>query len=394
MSLFTDLRRLFRQMKIRTVLSIISVAIGVTSVVLIGYIGDTGTRAVNSELDNLGMDGLTITANTKLNTGCSLKESELEALQANKNVQTAEPLLITDSTVQIHDETVKTTLFGVQENPAILKLDLLFGRKLKTQDIKSSANVCMIDEELAKKLYQRTNIVGKVLTISVNGQEDEYKVIGIVKSGSGILNNIAGSVLPSFLYVPYTTYQRVTNKDTLDRIAVKIKEGENIDRVTGELIRTLEHSTGYWGSYESQNLSNQRESLGNLLNIVTLILSLIGGISLVVAGLGIMTVMLVSVSERTREIGIKKAIGAKNHKILGEFILEAFTIALIGCVIGIGAGTLIAYIGTQLLHLDMIFSYQRYLICLLVSVFIGCVFGAYPAYKAARLKPVDALRRE
>lgn len=394
MSLFTDLRRLFQQMKVRTVLSIISVAIGVTSVVLIGYIGDTGTRAVNSELDNLGMDGLTITANTKLNTGCSLKESELETLQANKKVQTAEPLLITDSTIQIHDEEIKTTLFGVQENPAILKLDLLFGRKLKTQDIKSGANVCMIDEDLAKNLYQRTNIVGKVLNISVNGQEDEYKVIGIVKSGSGILNNIAGSVLPSFLYVPYTTYQRVTNKDTLERIAVKINEGENIDKVTGELIRTLEHSTGYWGSYESQNLSNQRESLGNLLDIVTLILSLIGGISLVVAGLGIMTVMLVSVSERTREIGIKKAIGAKNHKILGEFILEAFIIALIGCVIGIGVGTLIAYIGTQLLHLNMIFSYQRYLICLLVSVFIGCVFGAYPAYKAARLKPVDALRRE
>ncbi len=394
MSLFTDLRRLFRQMKIRTVLSIISVAIGVASVVLIGYIGDTGTRAVNSELDNLGMDGLTITANTKLNTGCSLKESELETLQKNKNVLTAEPLLITDSAIQIHDEEIKTTLFGVQENPVILKLDLLYGRNLKTQDVKSSANVCMVDEELAKKLYRRTNIVGKTLNVCVNGQEDVYKVIGVVKSGSGILNNIAGSVLPSFLYIPYTTYQRVTNKDTLDRIAVKIREGEDLDKVTENLIRTLEQSTGYWGNYESQNLSNQRESLAKLLNIVTLILSLIGGISLVVAGLGIMTVMLVSVNERTREIGIKKAIGAKNHKILGEFILEAFTIALIGCMIGIFAGTLIAYAGTRIFHFEMILSYQRYVSCLIISVFIGCIFGAYPAYKAARLKPVDALRRE
>lgn len=394
MSLFADLRRLFRGMKIRTALSVISVAIGVTSVVLIGYIGDTGTRAINSELDNLGMDGLTITANAGLSTGGMLKEPERKLLQDNKNVAAAEPLLITASAIQIRDKDIKATLFGIQENPEILKLDLLYGRTLKTQDVKSGANVCMIDEELAKSLYHRSNIIGKDLTVRVNGLSEQYKVIGIVKSGSSILNNIAGSVLPSFLYVPYTSYQNITGNDTLDRIAVKIREGEDIGKVTKELIRTLERSTGYIGGFESQNLSNQRESLSNLLSIVTLVLSLIGGISLIVAGLGIMTVMLVSVSERTREIGIKKAIGAKSRKILVDFILEAFIIALVGCVIGIAAGTLIAYAGIRFLHFEMVVSYQRYFGCIAVSLLIGCVFGAYPAYKAARLKPVDALRSE
>lgn len=240
MNFLNNLGRLFRQLKTRTLLSVASVAIGVTSVVIIGYIGDMGALAVNTELDNLGMDGLTITANAGGNSGCCLREAELAALEKNQAVQTAEPLLITDSVIQLHSKEITTTLFGLRENPQILKLDLLYGRKLKLQDIKTNANVCMVDAELAKKLYSRANIVGKQLTVFSNNQEELFEVIGVVKSGSGILDNIAGSVLPSFVYVPYTTFQHITGKDIIDRIAIKIKDGENINKASEELVRHLE----------------------------------------------------------------------------------------------------------------------------------------------------------
>lgn len=395
MNLLNALNRLLCKLKTRMLLSVLSVAIGVTSVVIIGYVGDMGALAVNTELDNLGMDGLTITANAiGGSAGCALKENDLELLNKSKYVQTAEPLLIKDSYIQTHSEKISATLFGLKENPEVLNLDLLYGRKLKLRDIKANANVCMLDEELAKKIYSRANIVGKRLTVLSNNREELFEVIGIVKSGSGILENIAGSVVPSFVYIPYTTFQRMTGNDSIERIAVKINDGENINRVSQELVRSLELDSGIKGIYNAQNLSGQRESLQKLLGIVTVVLSAIGGISLIVAGLGIMTVMLVSVRERTREIGIKKAIGAKNYKILSEFIAEAFFIATAGCIVGIIAGSLTAFAAAKVFSLEFSPSYQRYLVCLLISVIIGCVFGAYPAYKAARLKPVDALRRE
>lgn len=394
MKIRKSLGRLFHRLKARAFLSAISVAIGVTSVVVIGYIGDMGALAVNKELDNLGMDGLTITANAGANPGYSLKEADLEALAKNQSVQTAEPLLIKDSYIIAHSKKTNATLFGLKENPEVLKLDLLYGRKLKFYDIKANANVCMIDEELARKIYSRANIIGKQLTVFLNNREEQLKVIGIVKSGSGILENIAGSVVPSFIYIPYTTFQRISGNDSIERIAVKLKDGENIGKVSDDLVRNLELNSGFKGIYNAQNLSGQRESLQRLLTTVTTVLSAIGGISLIVAGLGIMTAMLVSVKERTREIGIKKSIGAKNYKILSEFIAEAFLISIIGCACGMFIGISAAYAGAKIFSREFIFSYKRYILCMLISVLIGCSFGAYPAYKAARLKPVDALRRE
>lgn len=388
------LKRLMHQLKTRMLLSVLSVAIGVASVVIIGYVGDMGTFAVNTELDNLGMDGLTISANASGNPGCCLKETDLEILEKSRYVQTAEPLLIKNSFIQTNYDKISTTLFGLKENPEVLNLDLLHGRKLKFQDIKANANVCMLDEELAEKIYSRANIVGKQLTVISNNREELFEVIGIVKSGSGILENIAGSVVPSFVYIPYTTFQRITGNASIERIAVKVKDGENIDRVSEELVRNLELGSGIKGIYNAQNLSGQRDSLQKLLGIVTVVLSAIGGISLIVAGLGIMTVMLVSVRERTREIGIKKAIGAKNYTILSEFIAEAFFIAVAGCIAGITTGSLTSFAAAKIFSFEFSLSYQRYLICMIISVLIGCAFGAYPAYKAARLKPVDALRRE
>lgn len=385
---------LFRYFRGRTVLSVISVAIGVASVMLIGYIGDSGTAAVNKELDTLGMDGLTIYAESGV-SGSVLRTKDLQTIEQNPNVLSAEPLMVLGAEINSgRNRATAATVWGIREDVSVMKFDIFHGRQIKTSDIKAKANVCMVDAELAKTLYGRTNITGKKISMTINSITQEYDIIGVVKCSSGIVNNVVGSVIPSFVYIPYSTFQLSAGTDTLDRIAVKIKDGYEIQQVSDSIIRSLELSNGYKEIYSSQNLAVQRESLQNLLSIVTLVLSVIGGISLFVAGLGIMTVMLVSVNEKTREIGIKKAIGAKNGNILFEFIFEAFSIAFLGSVVGIIIGTSVFLAAALFLKISFFFAYIRCIACMTVSIIIGCVFGAYPAYKAASMKPVEALRRD
>jgi putative ABC transport system permease protein len=146
--------------------------------------------------------------------------------------------------------------------------------------------------------------------------------------------------------------------------------------------------------FKYSNITSQREKLSNLFNIITVILSLIAGISLIVSGLGIMTIMFVSVSERTREIGLKKAIGAKNSSICIEFILESFTLSFLGGIIGITLGLLFCFIGAKIFDVVFTVNVSFIGIVMLVSLIQGCVFGFLPSLKAASMKPVDALRHD
>ena len=156
----------------------------------------------------------------------------------------------------------------------------------------------------------------------------------------------------------------------------------------------LENETGLSGRYRTDNLAVQKERLSGLMDIVSLVLTVISGISLLVSGMGVMTVMLSSVSERTREIGIKKAIGATRGRIMGEFLAEAVVLSLIGSLIGIAFGCVAAWTGGAILGVTVPISLNTLLGLILFTVFTGAVFGVYPAFKAAQLRPVDALRTE
>ena len=166
-----------------------------------------------------------------------------------------------------------------------------------------------------------------------------------------------------------------------------------MERVESNILHTLEGSSGTDG-YRTDNLAAQRDQLTGLMDIVTVVLTVISGISLVVSGLGIMTIMLVSVNERTREIGTKKAIGATKKRILMEFLTEAVVISLGGSVCGILLGSAVSAAGLFFLGAPIPFDWQGMLLLIAFSVFTGAVFGVYPAMKAAKLKPVDALRME
>ncbi|MBW7573770.1 ABC transporter permease [Caproiciproducens faecalis] len=381
--------------RVRTALTILGIAIGVASVVIIGNISQCGTAALNNELESLGLSGLTISSSSETAAAVSLNENDLSIIKHCEEVEQAAPVMVESTDISARKLSTKALVWGIDTNASqIISINLLYGRLFNTEDISTSANVCLVDEAFSKSTYMRSNIIGKTVSIMNGGVEENYKVIGIIKTGSGLLQNIIGNYIPTFVYVPYTTVQTVSGRDDFDQIVVKIKSGGNVESIGKTIVETLNRNNGTTDAFVSNNLAKQKDSLTNMLGIITLILSAVGSVSLLVASLSIMTVMLVSVNERTREIGIKKAIGAKRSYIMLEFMFEAVLISLIGCICGIAVGYIVSFAGAEYFGMQLSTRTDIMFLAVEFSVASGTIFGVYPAYKASRLKPVDALRQE
>lgn len=381
----------------RSALTITGIAIGVASVILISSISECGTSAVNTEMDSLGLGGLTISVNSSVNSSHSvLSEDELEIVRDVQHVQQAMPLLMQNTKVNSHDsQSLDALVWGIDSKAnQVISLQLLYGRMLNNVDIKSYNNVCLVDQTFAQNIYHRDNIIGKKISIFCGNVEEEFEVVGVIKTGSGLLQNLIGDYIPNFLYVPYTTLQNITGRGSFDQIAVRVEDNYDVDEAGQSIVSTLSNKTGVVDGFSANNLVKQKDGLKNILNTVTVILSAVGAISLLVASLSIMTVMMVSVNERTREIGIKKSIGARRSTILFEFLLEAIFISLIGCFVGLIVGIGISFLGAYYVNVSLQLRKDIILLAVVFSLLSGVVFGVYPAAKASQLKPVDALRIE
>lgn len=385
---------LFRK-KIRTFLTIGGIAIGVMSVTVISMIGEIGKYAIQSELSSMGIGGMVIRTNSEKSGSLKLTSEDLKLVEKNDSVQQAAPLMTQYGNIRMRNQVTKGVVWGVgNHTDQIISMELLHGRMINQSDIASLNQVCIVDESYALEHYKRSNIVGKTLEIAFNGGYQAFEVIGVSKSGGALLQNLMGDVVPCFTYIPYTTMQKLSLKTGFTQIIVKTKEGTDANMLGSDLVSEISDSIGKKDAVVIDDLNQQIDQLNGILNIITLILTVIAAISLVVSGLSIMTVMLVSVSERTREIGIKKSIGANKRIILTEFLTESFFLTLLGAAIGACAGFLIGAVGCIILGIPVIINYQMMLFSILFAIGIGMIFGIYPAMKAAKLKPVDALRFE
>lgn len=383
---------LFRN-KLRSFLTIGGIAIGVISVMVISSIGQIGQSTIDSQLNNMGMDSLVVSADKNNISGLNIHD--LAIIKEIKSVENAMPLMNFYTQSKIRDNSSPCMLWGVNEDAdSIIELIPIHGRLLNKGDIVSGDNVCIVDEQIALKNYKRSNIVGKSIEVSVGGQLEKFEVVGVVKNGVNLLQNMLGEIIPEFVYIPYTTLQKASSQYFFDQIAVKVSVNANSEEATEQIKQIVTTERTVPTKLSVDNLLKQKSQLNNIMEVITMVLSAIAGISLVVSGLSIMTVMLVSVNERTREIGIKKSIGATNGNILMEFLLEAVLITLVGGIIGSIAGVGISVIGCLILGLAIQINFGLIFGIIGFTVAIGLLFGVYPALSAARLRPVDALRRE
>lgn len=384
------LRILFRN-RLRSFLTIGGIAVGVLSLVVISSVSGAGRTALNRQLDGMGMDSIVITGD--LDNSKGLDTEDLTFLSSMDEVDNAMPLMNFFTTHSILGQETPCMLWGVnQDADQVIELTPVYGRLIHKGDLAASARVCVIDEQIALNSYRRGNIVGKSIALNVGKGYEDFTVVGVVKNGVNLLQSMMGDVIPGFVYIPYTTLQESTSQYCFDEIVTKLKPDASSDQAAEKIEKSLVLHKEVPVTITVQNLLKQKSQLDQIMNIVSVILSAIAAVSLVVSGLSTMTVMMVSVNERTREIGIKKSIGATNADIMGEFLLEAVLITFLGGLAGSALGIMISMAGFWIFGLTASVDWGMILGVLVFSMLIGLIFGVYPAARAAKLKPVEALR--
>lgn len=373
--------------KMRTVLTFLSILIGVCSITLISAIGNSGKATINHEMDKLGLNGISIkTPKKTLDEKQLLNQKDAAALKKYLGEEFCVSASLNHyGTIEGLEE--EMMVCGSEKDMiSILNLQLVYGRGITQKDVENATQVAVIDEKLARRLYGTEEALGQTLKLS---DSQPLTVVGILKNEDEITDKLQIPV-PSFIYLPVTTVQNLYHTNAVGSISVSAPEDKNLDNYVPNIIQFLEKEKNL--TLKAENLNQQKKQINRIADIVTLIIAIIGGISLVVGGLGVMNTMLVSVSERKKEIGIKKAIGATNGNILLEFILEAIFLTVLSGISGILSGIAIGKCLTDFYGLIFVMNTDIIWVSFAVSVVIGVLFGGYPAWKAARLKPMDALR--
>lgn len=391
MTLTKSLINIFRS-KTRSLLTMSGIAVGVFAVVLISTIGAVGTSEVSRTLVTMGVDTLLIqTADNAVSV--TLKDSDVSSVRKIEGVDDVMPLMASISEAKILNRRLECYVWGVDKSADnLISLTAKHGRLITNADCAAREKVCVIDEQFALSSYGRSNIVGKNLSIYLGGKYHSFTIIGVAHSGLSSLQGMLTNIMPGFMYLPITTMQQLCGRTTYDKIAVKLTDMNTDPSIVSRITDELDTINGVKDGYTCNNLLSQKGQLDDILNIVTTALSLVAGISLVVSGISVMTTMMMSVGERTREIGIKKAIGARSLDIWVEFLSESVILTLLGSMAGIAFGLLVSGIGCLIVRVPFTVNVSSLLVSALASASIGAVFGAYPALKAAKLRPADALR--
>ena len=374
--------------KMRSFLTMLGIIIGVMSLVVLVSLASGAASSVNSRISEIGSNLLTV--NVKDDKGSPLKLEDIAKLAESGEIKDATP--VTQSSVAAKSSYAEESaaVYGTTGAYAeINQLELYAGRFLKETDIENHTNVAVINAGLALEVLGRMDVVGE--TVALEGME--YQVVGVLKakdSDTSTTENLEA-------YVPYTSLIRLVQDVPYEvtRFIVSASGEETMDRAEEELKeQMLERFSWDEDAFSIVNQSAVLEAMESVNSTLSFMLGGIAGISLLVGGIGIMNIMLVSVTERTREIGIRKAIGAGRGTIMMQFLMEALMISLMGCAIGIGFSwiALKAISAVESGGTAYTLSMGVVWIAVAFSMGIGILFGIYPANKAARQKPIEALR--
>lgn len=405
MNLWQSLKTAYRGLvtnKLRSFLTLLGIMIGVGAVVAMISIGTGASFYVSDQIRNLGSNLLIVTpgraggegrASQAQGTGTNLTMADADAIKHEvTGIKQMSPELSGQAQVIYRDKNVNSSISGVTETyEAVHNFHALYGDFISQDDQKVGAAVAVLGQNVVVNLFGQANPIGAVIKI----KNVPFKVIGIMESkGSGSFGNQDDAI-----FIPLATAQRrLFGSDYLQSIYIQVTTESQVPDSTNQVTRLLlsRHRITDQAAKDF-NVSSQADILSTVSQITGVLTILLGGIaaiSLLVGGIGIMNIMLVSVTERTREIGLRKAVGAHGRDILFQFLLESVVLSLIGGIIGLGLGSLGGMAIAQYGGWPMVISLNSVLLALGFSAGIGIFFGVYPARRASRLNPIDALRYE
>jgi putative ABC transport system permease protein len=377
--------------KVRSALTMLGVIIGVAAVILLVAIGTGVQGEITGTIKGLGSNLLFVFPG-QMNTsfggppaaGKPFKLSDAKLLQSRlTGVDAVVPMATGSATVRVGNRNGRTSLMGATEQANLaISSTLGGGRQFNRSEVDAAARVIVIGYTVKTNLFPGIDPVGQVMT--VNGQR--FNVIGWYEKQGGSLSGDSDNQA----LVPITTLQTLTGTSDIRIILIRVADATNIDLIRAQAKRVMAPRYG-----DNVTVMSQDQTLGILstvLGTLTYMLAGIAGISLLVGGIGIMNIMLVSVTERTREIGIRKAVGARTYDILSQFVIEAVMLSVLGGAIGIAAGASGAWVLKSVVPTTV--TPWAVAIAFFFSAGVGMFFGVYPAWKASRLDPIEALRYE
>ena len=377
--------------KMRAFLTMLGIIIGVMALVILVSLVSGATGDVTDTIARLGSDQITVRISD--NKGAPVTIGDLSAWMEEEAFGRIAPVASESVTAKYGTETGTMTVYGTTAPyKDIQKLNVLVGRFLKTADEENVSFVCVVNETAATELVGYADCLGE--DIRLNGQR--FRVVGVLKDDDTSLTSVfrSGSMVA---YIPHATLVRLSASVTREITSFYVSAAADgtVDAAKERLTEILKERFDQDEDAFTVSSQNALESaMSGVTSILAVLLGGIAAISLVVGGIGIMNIMLVTVTERTREIGIRKAIGASRGMILTQFLVEAVVICMLGCALGIlGSWGVLRLITTVVSGLSISFQMSGgvVLIAVLFCFFIGIVFGLYPANKAARMAPIDAL---
>ncbi len=380
--------------KFRTVLTMLGIIIGVTAVIVIVGLGNGMTQSIKDSFSEMGTNVLSVQITGRGSRTVTVQQL-YDIVDSHPEVFTGmSPTTTLDSTVKVDTTTYgDTSVKGVSETYLdMMGRTLAQGRGLTYVDITDNKKVCVVGDYIARAAYGG-NAIGQTIKIG----SERFTIVGVLEANVSSTTDQEGTD-DDMIFVPYTTAQRISKTSTSSYGVVLVSD-ELADEGKNLLVKGIESILHAEDGYFITSLSEMLETMTSMINMVVAILTAIAAISLLVGGIGIMNIMMVSVTERTREIGIRKALGAKERSILALFVTEAATTSALGGLLGIALGYLFSALANRVLPLlvsDMELtvapSMTSVLVAFGISVGIGVLFGYLPAKRAARLNPIEALR--
>jgi len=372
--------------KMRSFLTVLGIVIGVSSIIALITIVQGATGSITSQITKLGANKITIqAAGTPLKHG--LNDKDLNNLKKIKYVDGVSPT-VSGSTSIICKNVTKENVTIQGKNEVYFKSEkdnIGSGRGINIIDVKNKSQVAVIGSEIAKSLFLGENPIGKELII----KDRTYTVVGLMKPSSGFSMGSTNDVV----IIPYTSAMKSLGIGSITSVDAYMSNSKKSDKIIDSINGVLSEAFNY--RKDSFNVFNMQEMLNTMSDItgmMSLLLAGIASISLLVGGIGIMNMMLVSVTERTSEIGLRKALGAEPGRIQLQFLIESIVLSLFGGIIGLVIGILIALIASIAIGFTLSVTYSTIILAVGFSVVIGVVFGLAPARKASKLNPIDALR--